>query len=242
MSRTSQPSPSLRAADQSDAAAEADIRPLMSAFPSGVSVITTIGTDSEPRGMTCSSLASVALSPPTVVLCLRTQSPTVRAVLETGQVAVNLLHENARPVSDLFASGAPDRFARTEWRLPLGAGGPHLAAAAHAVADGEVVEAVEFGDHTAVFVRITRVSLHDGEEPLLYGKRRYARWTDATAVPGPPAAAPPLPAIPAPAPASAAAASAAPSAPSTPSVASAVSGPSAGSPAPAVKETARVRP
>ncbi|MFD8982213.1 flavin reductase family protein [Streptomyces sp. NPDC059564] len=196
MSRASQPSPSLRAG-QSDGAAEADIRPLMSAFPSGVSVITTIGADSEPRGMTCSSLASVALSPPTIVLCLRTQSPTVRAVLETGQVAVNLLHENARPVSDLFASGAPDRFARTEWRLPLGAGGPHLAAAAHAIADGEVVDAVEFGDHTAVFVRVHRVSLRDEEEPLLYGKRRYARWTDATAVPGPPAAAPPPPAVPA---------------------------------------------
>ncbi|MEU3725633.1 flavin reductase family protein [Streptomyces sp. NPDC031705] len=197
MSATSQPSPSVRAG-LSDGAAEADIRPLMSAFPSGVSVITTIGADSEPRGMTCSSLASVALSPPTVVLCLRTASPTVQAVLETGHVAVNLLHENARPVSDLFASGAPDRFARTEWRLPLGAGGPHLTEASHAVADGEVTQAVEFGDHTAVFVRISRVSLREDEEPLLYGKRRYARWTDATAVPGPPAAAPPPPAIPAP--------------------------------------------
>lgn len=197
MTATSQPSPSARAG-LAGAPAEADIRPLMSAFPSGVSVITTIGTDSEPRGMTCSSLASVALSPPTVVLCLRTASPTVQAVLETGHVAVNLLHENARPVSDLFASGAPDRFERVEWRLPLGAGGPHLAEASHAVADGEVVRAVEFGDHTAVFVRITRVSLREDEAPLLYGKRRYARWTDATAVPGPPAAAPPLPAIPAP--------------------------------------------
>ncbi|AZM91693.1 flavin reductase family protein [Streptomyces sp. W1SF4] len=208
MTATSQPSPSARTAPIAPSAttvraglsdaAEADIRPLMSAFPSGVSVITTIGADSEPRGMTCSSLASVALSPPTVVLCLRTASPTVQAVLETGHVAVNLLHENARPVSDLFASGAPDRFERVEWRLPLGAGGPHLAGSSHAIADGEVTQAVEFGDHTAVFVRISRVSLHDGEEPLLYGKRRYARWTDATAVPGPPAAAPPLPAIPAP--------------------------------------------
>ncbi|MFJ3877339.1 flavin reductase family protein [Streptomyces sp. NPDC090077] len=202
MTATSQPSPSAPSAPSARAglsdAAEADIRPLMSAFPSGVSVITTIGPDSEPRGMTCSSLASVALSPPTVVLCLRTASPTVQAVLETGHVAVNLLHENARPVSDLFASGAADRFERVEWRLPLGAGGPHLAESSHAVADGEVTQAVEFGDHTAVFVRITRVSLREDAEPLLYGKRRYARWTDATAVPGPPAAAPPLPAIPAP--------------------------------------------
>ncbi|NXY98870.1 flavin reductase family protein [Streptomyces sp. BR123] len=169
----------------------------MSAFPSGVSVVTALGTDSEPRGMTCSSLASVALSPPTVVLCLRTQSPTTQAVLETGQVAVNLLDEQARPVSDLFASGDPERFARTEWRLPLGAGGPHLTGAAHAIADGEVAHAVEFGDHTAVFVRVHRVSLREDGRPLLYGRRRYARWSDATSVPGPPAAAPPEPAAPA---------------------------------------------
>ncbi|UQX03477.1 flavin reductase family protein [Streptomyces sp. RerS4] len=198
MSHASQPSPSVRPGTAT-AGAEADIRPLMSAFPSGVSVITTIAAGSEPRGMTCSSLASVALSPPTIVLCLRTESPTVQAVLESGHVAVNLLHENARPVSDLFASGAADRFERTEWRLPLGAGGPHLTEAAHAIADGVVTQAVEFGDHTAVFVRISRVSQHDGAEPLLYGKRRYARWTDATAVPGPPAAAPPPPAAPLPA-------------------------------------------
>ncbi|MEU2395656.1 flavin reductase family protein [Streptomyces sp. NPDC007369] len=196
MSHTSRPAQPLRPPQPGDAA-ETDIRPLMSAFPSGVAVVTALGTDSEPRGMTCSSLASVALSPPTVVLCLRTASPTTQAVLETGQVAVNLLHEDARPVSDLFASGDAERFARTEWRLPLGAGGPHLTGAAHAIADGEVAHAVEFGDHTAVFVRVHRVALREEGQPLLYGRRRYARWSDATSVPGPPAAAPPEPVSPA---------------------------------------------
>ncbi|MFD7628154.1 flavin reductase family protein [Streptomyces sp. NPDC059851] len=212
MTHASRPAQPLQP-PQSGGAVETDIRPLMSAFPSGVSVVTSLGTDSEPRGMTCSSLASVALSPPTVVLCLRTESPTTQAVLETGQVAVNLLHEQARPVSDLFASGDPERFARTEWRLPLGAGGPHLTGAAHAIADGEVAHAVEFGDHTAVFVRVHRVSLHEEAQPLLYGRRRYARWSDATSVPGPPAAAPPEPVAPAPARASAPAAVSAPAAP-----------------------------
>ncbi|MEU8772388.1 flavin reductase family protein [Streptomyces sp. NPDC048606] len=238
MSHTPQPSPSVRPGSPSAGAVETDIRPLMAAFPSGVSVITTIGADSEPRGMTCSSLASVALSPPTIVLCLRTESPTARTVLETGHVAVNLLHENARLVADLFASGAADRFQRTEWRLPLGAGGPHLTEAAHAIADGEVTHAVEFGTHTAVFVRVTRVSQHDDVDPLLYGKRRYARWTDATGVPGPPAAAPPLSAM------SAAPVQAAPaSAPSPASVAGAAADrPVAPAVAGTAKEAARVSP
>ncbi|MDX2593922.1 MULTISPECIES: flavin reductase family protein [Streptomyces] len=157
-----------------------DIRPLMSCFPSGVSVVTALGTDSAPRGMTCSSLASVALDPATLVVCLRTAGPTLRAALDSGRFAVNLLDERARAVSDLFASGATDRFERAEWRLPLGAGGPHLTGAALAVADCEVTQAVEVGDHTAVFGRVTGVTLADAGEPLLYGRRRYARWSVAT--------------------------------------------------------------
>jgi flavin reductase (DIM6/NTAB) family NADH-FMN oxidoreductase RutF len=161
--------------------AEADIRPLMGGFPSGVSIVTTIGTGGTPRGMTCSSLASVALSPPTLVICLRTASPTTEAVLSSGQLALNLLHENARDVSNLFASGAVDRFAQCEWRLPLGAGGPHLTEAAHAIADCAVVHTEEVGDHVAVFARVHRVTQREDAEPLLYGRRRYARWSDATA-------------------------------------------------------------
>ncbi|GAB7065212.1 flavin reductase family protein [Streptomyces mexicanus] len=160
-----------------------DIRPLMSCFPSGVSVVTALDADGAPRGMTCSSLASVALDPATLVVCLRTAGPTPRAALAGGRFAVNLLHEEARPVSDLFASGAPDRFTRTEWHLPLGAGGPHLTRAALAVADCEVVHTVEIGDHTAVFGRVAKVTLADGGEPLLYGRRRYARWSTAPDAP-----------------------------------------------------------
>ncbi|MFD7068874.1 flavin reductase family protein [Streptomyces sp. NPDC059913] len=160
---------------------EADIRPLMGGFPSGVSVVTALGADGTPRGMTCSSLASVALGPPTLVICLRTASPTTQSVLSSGQLALNLLHEQAQATSDLFSSGNPDRFALSEWRLPLGAGGPHLTQAAHAVADCTVAGTREVGDHTAVFVRVRRFTADESAQPLLYGRRRYARWSHATA-------------------------------------------------------------
>ncbi|MER5220682.1 flavin reductase family protein [Streptomyces flaveus] len=164
---------------------QTDLRPFMATFPSGVSVVTTLDADAVPRGLTCSSLASVTLSPPTLVVCIRTASPTLRALLDQGQFALNLLHERARAASDLFASGAPDRFERTEWRLPLGARGPHLTAAAHAIADCRVVETVAFGDHTAVFAAADRVTVRPTAQPLLYGLRRYAGWSDAAAVPQP---------------------------------------------------------
>ncbi|MFE6406632.1 flavin reductase family protein [Streptomyces sp. NPDC057837] len=174
-----------------------DIRPLMASFPSGVSVVTALDADSAPRGMTCSSLASVALDPATLVVCLRTAGPTLRAALDSGHFALNLLHEEARSVSDLFASAGTDRFARAEWRLPLGAAGPHLTEAALAVADCTVVHAVEVGDHTAVFGRVTRVTQTDGRSPLLYGRRRYARWSAAASAPAPEAGPAPARTLPA---------------------------------------------
>ncbi|MYW67574.1 flavin reductase [Streptomyces sp. SID8379] len=176
-----------------------DTRPLMASFPSGVGVVTALAAGAVPRGMTCSSLASVALHPATLVVCLRTDSPTTRAALESGQFALNLLHEDARAVSDLFASGRPDRFAHTEWHLPLGAAGPHLTGAALAIADCAVVRTVEIGDHTAVFGHVTGLTVTEDTAPLLYGKRRYARWSAAAAQPAPAAApaAPVLPAAPA---------------------------------------------
>ncbi|MEY9875818.1 flavin reductase (DIM6/NTAB) family NADH-FMN oxidoreductase RutF [Streptacidiphilus sp. MAP12-33] len=172
---------SLAAQSATDAGAatpEPDIRPLMTRFPSGVSVITALDDEGLPRGLTCSSLASVALSPPTVVVCLRSASPSLVAVLDSGQFVLNLLHEDAQATSDLFASGATDRFERVEWRLPLGAGGPHLVNDSIAIADCRVVRTLEVGDHTAVFGEVQRLAVEEGAEPLLYGLRRYGRWSD----------------------------------------------------------------
>ncbi|WP_030759118.1 flavin reductase family protein [Streptomyces sp. NRRL F-2664] len=181
--------PHPAAPDESDRDRHADLRPFMAAFPTGVSVVTTLDADTVPHGLTCSSVASVALEPPTVLVCIRSASPTLAVVLAQGAFALNLLHERARGASDLFASGAPDRFERVEWRLPLGAGGPHLTADAHAVADCAVVRTVGFGDHTAVFAEVRRVTVREDPQPLLYGLRRYARWSQAASVP-PPAALP----------------------------------------------------
>ncbi|MFF1281507.1 flavin reductase family protein, partial [Streptomyces sp. NPDC058299] len=158
----------------------------MSLFPTGVAVIGALDTAGRPWGMTCSSLCSVSLSPPTLLVCVRSGSPTLDALKSTGAFSVNLLHYAARDVAELFASGDPDRFRRTAWHLPATAAGPHLRNAAHAVGDCRVDGVRQAGDHTVVFGRVTRVSVGTGPErtPLLYGLRRYAAWPSASSVAG----------------------------------------------------------
>ncbi|MGW7463565.1 flavin reductase family protein [Streptomyces xantholiticus] len=158
---------------------EADLRRLMAGFPTGVSVVTATTRDGTPWGMTCTSLCSVALSPPTLLVCLRRDSPTLGAVLDSRTLSVNLLHQHARSTAELFASGAADRFERVPWAAAPD-GGPHLVEASHTIADCTVTDEQSVGDHAVVMAHVTLVTTLRSPLPLLYGMRRYGSWAEDT--------------------------------------------------------------
>lgn len=160
-------------------AADTDLRPFMAQFPSGVAILTSIADGGEPIGMTCTSLCSVSLRPPVLLVSIRAASPTLAAALDTGVFSLNLLDRDAGPTAALFASGKLDRFSRVPWRQPLATCGPHLFRDACVVADCEVVDRKSVADHVIVFGRVTRVTPLTGLPPLLYGLRRYAAWPAA---------------------------------------------------------------
>jgi flavin reductase (NADH) len=149
-----------------------DYKDLMSTFPTGVAVVTSIDNSGRPRGMTCSSLSSVTLVPPTLLACLRTGSATLHAVQDHRGFAVNLLHAQGRHAAELFSSPVGDRFSRIRWR-PSCSGLPWLVADAFALAECTVSGTVEVGDHTVVFGEVDEVTMTPGT-PLLYGIRRFS--------------------------------------------------------------------
>jgi flavin reductase (DIM6/NTAB) family NADH-FMN oxidoreductase RutF len=153
-------------------ASPADYRDLMSAFPTGVAVVTSMDSSGQPRGMTCSSLSSVTLAPPTLLTCLRTDSGTLGAVRHHGGFAVNLLHARGRAAAELFSSAAQDRFGLVRWR-PSCSGLPWLVADAFALAECTVSGMAEVGDHTVVFGAVEKVTMVR-DTPLLYGMRRFS--------------------------------------------------------------------
>ncbi|MCT9089614.1 flavin reductase family protein [Streptomyces sp. ASQP_92] len=152
-------------------------RAMMSGFPTGVGVVTTTGHDGAPRGMTCSSVCSVTLKPPTLLVCLRHGSPTLEAILERGTFAVNLLHEGARGTAELFASGNPERFHLVPWEQGADSGGPHLVQDAHTVADCDVSALHRTGDHVTVFGEARLITQRHALPPLLYGLRQFRSWS-----------------------------------------------------------------
>lgn len=146
----------------------------MSTFCTGVTVVTAIGGDGRPHGLTCTSLTSVTVSPPTLMVCLGERSGTLAAIRDSERFAVNLLHDGGRRAAEVFSSAAPDRFDRVPWRHGV-TGGLWLVEDAFAVAECRVVKAVAIGDHVAVFGEVAHVRQRV-ETPLLYGMRRFGSW------------------------------------------------------------------
>ena len=154
---------------------ERRFRDLMSSFPSGVAIVTGMHPDGAPRGMTCSSVTSVTLLPPTLLVCLRVGSGTLEAVSAHGGFAVNLLHDKAGHAAEVFSSAVPNRFRHVSWRTSA-AGIPRLDEDAFAVAECQVSSLLTVGDRAVVFGEVRHVELAEGT-PLLYVHRRFTSWT-----------------------------------------------------------------
>ncbi|MEV7807445.1 flavin reductase family protein [Microbispora sp. NPDC088329] len=147
----------------------------MTTYPAGVAIVTTAAPDGEPWGMTCSSICSVSLRPPTLLVCLRAESPTLAALLQRSAFAVNLLHDRAEAVAKLFASGEADRFEKVEWVREPESAIPLLVEDAHTIAQCQVSDTMPVGDHIVVFGEVVCVATPaiQPPAPLLYGMRRY---------------------------------------------------------------------
>ncbi|SDK75298.1 tryptophan 2,3-dioxygenase [Actinopolyspora mzabensis] len=147
---------------------------LMSTFPSGVAVVTTTDVDGTPHGLTCTSLCGITDEPSTLGVCLHNRGATVRAVRRRERFAVNFLHTGGRAAAEHFASGAPDRFERVDWRTGE-YGLPLLPTASHGIAECRVRDLIVFGNHTIALGEIASATTGT-ETPLLYGARRFAAW------------------------------------------------------------------
>lgn len=158
--------------------AREEFRDLMAKFPSGVVVITASGPDGRLHGMTCTSLSSVTIDPPTLLVCLDLNSGTLTALRSVGYFAVNFLHERGVSAAKIFASPTSDRFARVSWTDSVWPDTPWLVDDALAIAVCSVSGEHVVGDHAVVFGEVVAVR-QTADVPLLYGLRRFEVWPDS---------------------------------------------------------------
>jgi flavin reductase (NADH)/flavin reductase/chlorophenol-4-monooxygenase component 1 len=153
-----------------------EFRDALARAVTAVTVVTTDGPGGM-AGVTCSAVASVCDTPPTVLVCMNRRS-YVNGVIKTNDVlCVNWLSAQQRNTSDLFAGvGAvpmKDRFEQGNWRT-LSTGAPYSEDAMIAL-DCRVVSAMEVGTHSVFLARVlaTKAHVEEHRAPLVYCKRSY---------------------------------------------------------------------
>jgi flavin reductase (DIM6/NTAB) family NADH-FMN oxidoreductase RutF len=152
----------------------AALRRALGNFVTGVTVVTTIDEVGRPRGLTVNSFTSVSLDPPLILVCVASDAASCEAFLRCHSFAVNVLNEEQRRVSDVFATKSPDKFDHVSW-TPGRTGSPVIQGSL-ATFDCRVHERIEAGDHVVVVGEVIAFEAVAGR-PLAYGQGGYISFS-----------------------------------------------------------------
>ena len=151
-------------------------RALCGAFPSGVTIATTVDASGAPKGLTTQSFIGLSTEPPLMLVAVDKTSRTLSALRHTQKFVINFLKLGSEEISMLFASKAENKFRGIAWDASAIAGGaPILRDNVVAFAECVVVRTIEAGDHF-IFVASVEGGEVLGGIPLIYYQRTYAPW------------------------------------------------------------------
>ena len=152
-----------------------ELRNAMGCFATGVTVVTSIGPDGQPVGLTANSFSSVSLDPPLVQFSLDRGANSIEAFQGSGNFAVNVLREDQVELSNIFAARDADRFAGLAYATWI-TGSPILEGAL-ANFDCDTYAAYDGGDHVIFVGRVLRMTCDMDSQPLLFFRGRYRTLT-----------------------------------------------------------------
>ncbi len=156
---------------------EADLfKDLMRHLAGAVSVI-TVGRGGDRTGFTATSVSSLAIDPPSLVVCLNRGSSSWQVLQRHGSFCVNVLAHDQQHLADSFSGRGGlkgvERYQHAQWQ-ELATGTPALADAL-TVFDCELDDAIERHSHAILIGRVRAITLRRQVEPLIYWHGAYRR-------------------------------------------------------------------
>ena len=148
-----------------------EFRNALGRFATGITVITTLGPDGKPEGMTANSFGALSLDPPLIHWCIGKSAPTHDIFHGSETFAINILRAGQRHLSNQFAKSTEDKFVGVNWRA--GEGGAPLLDNALASFECRNEAQHDAGDHTILVGLVEKFAYADGE-PLLFSGGKYA--------------------------------------------------------------------
>jgi len=149
-----------------------EFRRVLGHFAAGVTIVTTVGADGKPYGLTATAFTSVSLEPPLVLVCVDKRSDSHPHFHVSRVFAVNFLAHDHEHLSRHFAVSGGDKFA--DLRTRKGVTGAPLLSEALGHLECRAVNVIEAGDHTIFIGEVESADAREGE-PLLYFRGAYHR-------------------------------------------------------------------
>jgi flavin reductase (DIM6/NTAB) family NADH-FMN oxidoreductase RutF len=151
-----------------------DFRNAMRRLTGGVSVITA-GRGRDISGMTVTSVASLSVEPPALIISINREASSWPLIRRHGFFGVNILNADQLDIAERFTGkdglkGAA-RFAGADW-FTRASGVPLLAGALAAI-DCEVEEVVERHSHAIVIGRVLDLQVSARSAALAYWHGQY---------------------------------------------------------------------
>lgn len=150
-----------------------DLRNALSAFPTGVTIVTTTDDTGRWWGFTATSFCSVSMSPPLVLVCLSKSAECHPAFSAADEWAIQVLHQGHSDLATRFATRGADKFARGGFRTSE-FGAPVLGEAV-ATLHCRLHERHDAGDHTILVGDVQRAEHTASAQPAVYCRRDFHR-------------------------------------------------------------------
>lgn len=147
-------------------------RAAMRRLAASVAIVVAKG-DMGPVGMAATSITSLTVDPPAVLVCVNRATSLHASLFPTAPLSINLLGRNHSEISAAFGGGVPreDRFKVGDWQ--------HCENGLPALANAQVnLECVidtmlAYGTHSIVIARVLRARTMGNVDPLIYQDGKY---------------------------------------------------------------------
>jgi len=143
----------------------AGLKAAMRHLPSGVALLTTVDPETNaPVGIAISSVISVSMDPPSMLVAVNRSSSCHSVIHRSGMFCINLLNASDRDLVNVFSSGTrrEERFTQDGWREKNGL--RYLAGATALFC--RTAEIATFGTHDVFIGEVVDLILAHDPQPL----------------------------------------------------------------------------
>ena len=149
-----------------------ELRNALGSFATGVTIVTALGSDQNPVGMTVNSFNSVSLNPPLILWSIGKESNCFDDFMQAKTFAVHVLNDSQKDLSNQFAESGGDKFLGLN--LKSGYKNTPILPDYSACFICQTDNQYEGGDHIILIGKV--VSFEDkGTDPLVFYRGQYTK-------------------------------------------------------------------